>query len=126
MTAGQLFAKRACKISSVGPATRRWRDGENVVKRIIQNVLDASTMPGCYSKETENELKVAFGAVYAWMDLVDGFRTITAEQHEVYSQIGPYQFAKIIGEMVDAGVSNRGEGETFFRIKRNEGLKNGC
>jgi hypothetical protein len=118
-TTGKQFVNRVCKYFRIGASTRRYRDGEDVIKNIMENVGYAATLPGYFSEQTQKELASAFHAVLMWQDMVIGFR-IHPTQYGTLSQVTPYQFAKWIGDMIDNDVHNRGEADLYFRSKRSD------
>lgn len=99
---------------SVSPRTRRFRSDEDLFDRMLTAVETAATQPGYFSETTEQALRPAFGAVLAYRKHVDGYR-IDGETIFRIKSLSPWQFAAFIGQMVEAGVTNTGEGERFFR-----------
>lgn len=97
----------------ISPRTRRWRQGEDMFDRMLTAVEHAACQPGYFSETTEQALAPAFGAVNAYRKHIDGYR-IDGETISRIKSLSPWQFAGLIGQMVEAGVTNTGEGERFF------------
>ncbi len=119
VTTGQQMANTLCRYFEVGPRTRRVRDGQNLPKSMKEAIIYAATMPGYFGEETEKALRVGYHVVSAWMKHVDGYR-IPGEQIAVYNQQTPYQFAQTLARMVDEGVTNAYEAESWFRKERRQ------
>jgi hypothetical protein len=114
MTAGQAVASELRRYFSVGSRTRRNRGGQNLPKLMIEAIRLAACAPGYYSERTHEILRPAFGAALAYEKHVDGYRIDGTLAYTINS-VSPWQFASLIGQMVDAGVTNNGEGERFFQ-----------
>lgn len=116
-TTGQAVATELRRYFSVGPRTRRNRNGRDLHQSMIESLHFAATMPGYYSDRTHEILRPAFGAAMAYQKHVRGFRISGTLAYQINS-MSPWAFASLIGQMVDAGVTNNGEGEEFFRGMR--------
>lgn len=113
-TAGQRAADRLRKILRVGSRTRRWRGGEDLHEEMLEAVTHAVTLPGFYSEQTTALLRPLFAAVNAHVKHINGHR-VPGELHAMISAMTPWQFAAYLGNMIDAGVTNVGEGECYYR-----------
>jgi hypothetical protein len=102
------------KYFHISPRTRRFRGNDDLFARMLESVELAATQPGYFNETTEQALHPAFGAVLAYRKHVDGYRIDGMTISRIKS-LSPWQFAALIGQMVDAGVTNTGEGERFFR-----------
>lgn len=118
-TAGQQLAATLRRLERIGTRTRRYRGRLSVVERMLEHIQLATTLPGYHTGETHTVLARA-GAVYrAWVKHVEGYR-IRPELHAQISKMSPWQTAKFLGQMVDAGITNSGEAEIWFgQIKVN-------
>jgi hypothetical protein len=113
-TAGQDFAAAARRYFSVGPRTRRYRAGLDMHAEVIEAARFAATMPGYFGERTETALRVAYGAALGYQKHIAGYRASVTVVATI-NAMTPWQFIGLLAEMVDAGVSNTGEGEEFFR-----------
>ncbi len=117
-TAGQELTATLRRYFSVGTRTRRFRTDSNGLRcdlhrDMTEALTFAATMPGYYSERTEGALKTGFGAALAYEKHVQGYRisgTLAAE----INGMSAWNFAALLGQMVDAGVTNTGAGERFF------------
>jgi len=117
-TAGQELTATLRRYFSVGTRTRRFRTDSNGLRcdlhrDMTEALTYAATMPGYYSERTESALKAGFGAALAYEKHVQGYRisgTLAAE----INGMSAWNFAALLGQMVDAGVTNTGAGERFF------------
>ena len=116
-TQGQRFAKCACSYFSVGPRTLRYRDGVNLVDRIRTEVYNGACNRGYFSDIVSQGLDPAFHTLTAWEKHVE-CRRLSSDLLEVLLQVRPYQFVKLIGDMIDDGVTNSAEAERWFREHR--------
>lgn len=116
-TEGQQLAATLHRIKHIGPRTRQHRGHLNMRDDIIESIRLAATMPGYYSPHTQEALSIGFVAVNAWTKHVEGYR-LPGEQTAELMALSPWQFTALLGEMVDAGISNTGEAERWFRARR--------
>lgn len=117
-TAGQELTATLRRYFSVGTRTRRFRTDSNGLRcdlhrDMTEALTYAATMPGYYSERTESALKAGFGAALAYEKHVQGYRISGTLAAEVNS-MSAWNFAALLGQMVDAGVTNTGAGERFF------------
>ena len=113
-TAGQQLAATLCRIKQVGGRTRTTRDGINLKNDMLDSLRNEFNFPGYYEGETQAALRPAMPVLHAWEKHVLGFRIDGVLAYRL-SALTPYQFAAYLGRMVDAGITNNGEAEVFFR-----------
>lgn len=117
-TAGQELADELRRYFRVGTRTRRYRTVRghrtDLHADMIEAINLACTMPGYYTERTEKPLRVAGGVYLSWLKHVGGYR-IDGMLRLRLTQMSPWQLADLLGRMVDAGITNVGEGEQFFR-----------
>lgn len=112
-TAGQQLAATLRRIKNVGPRTRSYRDGIDVKAEMIESIRNEWMYPGYYQGATADALRTGFPALLSWDKHVEGYR-IDGELRYQITLLTPYQFAGFLGQMIDAGVANVGDGERFF------------
>lgn len=113
-TAGQTVTNELRRYFSVGSRTRRTRNRQDLHQSMIEAIHLAATAPGYYTERTHEALRPAFGAALAYGKHVRGYR-ISGTLAYTINSMSAWQFASLIGQMVDAGVTNTGEGERFFQ-----------
>ncbi|MCW2957164.1 MAG: hypothetical protein JWO69_2033 [Thermoleophilia bacterium] len=112
-TAGQTLAATLRKIKSVGPRTRRYRNGADVKAEMLDAIRCEVSFPGYYQGETAKALAGAGAVLRSWDKHVLGYR-IDGQLAFYISDLTPYQFAAFLGSMVDAGIENVGQAEYWF------------
>lgn len=116
-TEGQIFAREMRAYLHIGPRTRRFdgkkwqQDGHRDVLTLI---AEANNHPGLRNAEREAIFRTAFAALCSWEKHIDGYRADAALVSHI-NAMTPYQFCGLLGDMIDAEISNVGEGETFFK-----------
>lgn len=121
MTTGTEFARMVRKNFGIGARTRTYRGGMNLKNEILEAIANANNYPGYYS-ETKTELfRPAYPVMLAYAKHVQGGRVAPMVSYEI-EMMSPWQFAGLLGEMIDAGVTNAFEGEEFFRSMRQSQL----
>ena len=116
MTPGQELTAELRRYFTVGTRTRRYRkDGYlfDLHVEMVEAVKIAATQRGYYTERTEKPLRLGFGAALAYDKHVGGDRVPRTVAQQVHARTA-WQFAGLLGQMVDAGVTNTGEGERFF------------
>jgi hypothetical protein len=122
MTTGQELTATLRRYFSVGTRTRRYRNDRYGTRRdlhsdMLEALCNAAQCPQYYSQATQDALHPGFGAALAYGKHIGGYRvdgTLIAQ----INAMSPWQFAGLLGQMVDAGVTNTGEGERFFAEMR--------
>jgi hypothetical protein len=116
-TPGQLFA--ATLRANFGIGTRTGRYGKVFGQRtdlhaaMIEAIENAVQYPGYYSAEKTEILHAAWGAALSYRKHYDGYRIDGVLRAQI-SQMSAYQFAAMLGRMVDANIMTTGDGERFF------------
>jgi hypothetical protein len=113
-TKGRKLADSLRKNFGVGTRTRRYRNGADLHADMIEALRNATSYPGYYSGERHDLFTAAYGVLLSYDKHVGGYRIDGALRYRI-TQLSPYAFAGLLGDMLDAGVTNVGEGETFFR-----------
>jgi hypothetical protein len=120
-TAGQVLTATLRRYFSVGTSTRRYRKDEygrrDMHAAMIEAITFAATLPGYYSEGTQDALSVGFGVALAYDKHVKGYRVDGMVAQRI-NAMSAWQFAGLLGQMVDAGVENAGTGERFFAEMR--------
>ncbi|MFK0045558.1 hypothetical protein ACIQU4_15795 [Streptomyces sp. NPDC090741] len=114
-TKGQIFAREMRAYLHIGARTRRFAkrwtaDGH---RDVMQAIADANNYCGSLNAEREAIFRTAFSALCSWEKHIDGYRADAALISHI-NAMTPHQFVSLIGDMIDAGISNVGEGERFF------------
>ena len=117
-TAGQELAAALRYYLSVGTRTRRHRRDAcgyvaDLHSQMIEAIMEAAQLPGAHSKRIEAALRPGYGAALAYEKHVQGYR-ISGNLAAKINAMSPWQFAGLLGQMVDVGVENTGQGERFF------------
>lgn len=122
-TSGQQFTATIRRVMHIGPRTKRHRKSalirgsQDVIADIRETITYAATVPGYYTEATSSALAPGFAAVNSWSKHVDGGR-INSVQCSYLTSLSPWEFTALLGEMVDAGITNVGEGERWFAARR--------
>jgi hypothetical protein len=112
-TTGQQLTATLRKSFRVGPRTRDYRDGLSLKGQMLESIENAITYPGYYGPERTELSRAASGALRSYQKHVDGYRIDGLLRFRIMDMT-PWQFAALLGEMVDVGITNVGEGERFF------------
>jgi hypothetical protein len=113
-TSGAKLAATLRRYFSVGTTSRRLRNGSDLHREMIEAVYHAATLPGYFTDATQDALRSGFGAALSYQKHVSGYRISGTLAYRI-NGLSPWRFAAMLGEMVDAGVENAGQGEEFFR-----------
>ncbi|MFJ6069083.1 hypothetical protein ACIQHU_39340 [Streptomyces tendae] len=115
-TKGQNFTREMRTHLHIGVRTRRFSTKkwtEDGHRDVMQAIADANNRPGSTTAEREAIFQTAFSALCSWeKHILNGRADAGLVAH--INQMSPYQFVGLIGQMIDAGISNVGEGEQFF------------
>lgn len=117
MTKGQELAATLRNSFRINSRSHTYRDGMDLRTEMLDAIRNATYYPGYYSAEKTAIYREAIGAVQSYEKHVDGFRIDGVLRYRITS-MSPWQFAGMLGQMVDAGVSNVGEGERYFTAMR--------
>ena len=112
-TTGQALTATLRKSFRINSRTRDYRDGGSIKRDMLDSIRNAVVYPGYYGAERTELSRAAWGTLAAYDKHVEGFRIAGELRFQIVS-MSPYAFAAFIGRMVDAGVTNCGEGERFF------------
>ncbi|MEU0818897.1 hypothetical protein [Streptomyces mirabilis] len=116
-TKGQQFAKDMRHFLSIGTRTRRDRKGLDLHREIAEWVVTAAMQHGTLHPDQEAAFVPAFGAACAWVkDIKNGRGSYLVIEH--IDQLSPYQFCKLLGDMIDAGVETSSSGAQYFAAMR--------
>jgi hypothetical protein len=113
LTTGREFATTMLRNFGIGARTRRTRDGMNMVTEIIEAVERATYLEGYYGEEKIRIFRAAFAPVGGYQKHILGYRA-RPETCAKIQAMSPYQFVMLLADMIDAGVTNMGEAETYF------------
>lgn len=118
-TKGQQFADTMRYFLSIGTRTRRDRKGRDLHREIAEWVVTAAMHRGTFPPADEAVFVAAFDAVSAWAkDIKNGRGSWIVIEH--INQLSPWQFCKLLGDMVDAGVNTTSAGAQYFAQMRTQ------
>lgn len=112
-TKGQQFAKDMRKNLGIGARTRRFRKGYDLHADVLECIRNATHNSDWYSQARTELFRAAFGAAMSYEKHIAGYRADSKVISHINS-LSPYQFCALLGRMVDANITNVGEGERFF------------
>jgi hypothetical protein len=112
-TAGQGLTAALRRYFSAGTRTRRYRKGADLHEEMVDAIYLAAQYPGYYVQATQDALHPGFGTALAYDKHVRGCR-ISGTLAQQINAMSAWQFAGLLGQMVDAGVENTGAGARFF------------
>jgi hypothetical protein len=112
-TAGQDLTATLRRYFSVGARSRRYRKGQDLHTEMVEALMYAAQYPGYYAERTQDALHAGFGTALAYEKHVRGYR-IAGTLAAKINAMSAWQFAGLLGQMVDAGVETTGDGERFF------------
>lgn len=113
MTKGQQFAKALTSLHHVGPRTRRYRDHRDLVRAMLDDIQEATVAPFMFSEQRAKALQAGYTARTAYYKHIEGCR-ISPEKTLAVKALSPYQFARFLGRMIDAEISNMYEAEVWL------------
>jgi hypothetical protein len=131
-TTGKQFAALVREIFRIGTRTRANRetygtkrrtqilisyDRDDLTTDILGYVTETVFERNAQPSEERDIVRAAWGAVCAWEKHIKTGRA-GFSQCRYLKSLSPYQFTKLLGEMVDAGITNTGQGEQWFRARR--------
>ena len=112
-TAGQDLTATLRRYFSVSARSRRYRKGQDLHTEMVEALMYAAQYPGYYAERTQDALHSGFGTALAYEKHVRGYRVSGTLAAQI-NAMSPWEFAALLGQMVDAGVETTGAGETFF------------
>lgn len=113
MTKGQQFAKTMRSNLGIGARTRRFRKGVDLHAEIIECIRNATYYPGYYTGQRNDSFQAAFAAQVSYAKHIAGGRADVSLIAHI-NALAPWQFCALIGDMIDAEITNVGQGEVFF------------
>lgn len=116
-TAGQILADTLRKSFHIGTRTSRYGKifgvRTDLHTALVEAIENAVQLPGYYEPDRTEVYRTAWGAALSYRKHYDGYRMDPVLRLHI-SNMTAWQFAALLGRMVDAGVTNAGEGERFF------------
>lgn len=112
-TKGQNFAREMRSYLHIGARTRRYRQDRDLHDQILECITNAAWEPGYYSADRQETFHAGFGAWLAYDKHIAGYRvngTLIAH----IKALTPHQFVGLIADMIDAEITNVGQGEQYF------------
>lgn len=116
-TAGQKFT--ASMIRNFGIGTRT-RNRKALREDVLEAVVNAATVPGYYNEARAAAFSPAYAAVNGYYANSGGNRVDAIVGWYLREGVSAYQFVKMLGRMVDAGVTTTYQAEQFFHGLRDE------
>lgn len=113
-TTGQQLAAALRKGHAINSRSRDRRDGYSVKARMLEDIRIACQHDGYFGTEKTALYREASGTVRSYDKHVDGYRIDGMLRYQIVS-MSPWEFAAFLGAMVDAGITNVGEGERYFQ-----------
>lgn len=123
-TPGEQLAAELRRYFSVGTRTRRRRRHpfghmQDLHADMIEVIETNNQYPGFFTPTMTEILRPAFAVALSYRKHYGGYR-MTPGLHRYIELMSPYQFAAMLGQMLDADVTNVGEGEQFFSAMNTE------
>jgi hypothetical protein len=116
-TPGQQFAQEMRHFLSIGTRTRRDRKGRDLHREIAEWIVTAAMQRGTLHPDQEAAFAPAFDAASTWVkDIKNGRGSWMVIEH--IDQLSPWQFCKLLGDMVDAEVNSTSVGAQYFAQMR--------
>jgi hypothetical protein len=116
-TNGAALAAELRRRYGIGPRTRRYRKTggyrEDLHRTMVESLIYAAQYEGYYSEPAQSLFAAAVPVARSYQKHVEGYR-ISGVKVAVIQAMAPWRFAAFLGQMVDAGITNVGEGERFL------------
>jgi hypothetical protein len=112
-TPGQELTATLRRYFGIGTRTRRYRNGTDLHAEMLAAICLAAQYPGCYGQATQDAFHAGYGVALAYDKHVGGYRIDGSLRFRI-SEMSPWHFAALLGQMLDAGVQTTGDGERFF------------
>jgi hypothetical protein len=117
MSTGAALAAELRRRFGVGPRTRRYRKTggyrEDLHRTMVEALIYAAQYDGYYSEPAQTLFADAVSVARSYQRHVEGYR-ISGVKITAINAMSPWQFAGFLGQMVDAGITNVGQGERFL------------
>jgi hypothetical protein len=117
-TSGQLLTAELRRFFRIGTRTRRHRESpfggtDDLDARMVEEIKLSATIPGPGGPD-DALLRPGWAAVLSHRVHYLGYRVDPTLRRHV-ELMTAWQFSALLGRMLDAGATNVGEGERFFR-----------
>ena len=112
-TKGQNFAREMRAHLHIGARTRRHRKNGDLHTQILEAITNAAWYEGYYEASRQDIFRTAMGAWMSYNKHIAGYRANCNVISHIKA-LSPYQFVGLIADMIDAEITNVGEGEIFF------------
>jgi hypothetical protein len=117
-TPGQNLTAVLRHYFSVGTRTRRHRrdrygNMSDLHLDMVEAIIEGTQNRGLFTPNIEGALVPGYGAALSYEKHVQGYR-IDCTLNRQINDMSPWRFAALLGQMVDAGITNTGEGERYF------------
>lgn len=115
-TKGQIFAREMRSYLHIGARTRRFNSKkwiEDGHRDVLHLIAEANNNPGMRNADREAIFLTASAALHSWEKHIDGYRANAVLVAHINSMT-PHQFVGLLADMIDAEISNVGQGERFF------------
>ena len=115
-TKGQIFAREMRSYLHIGARTRRFNSKkwiEDGHRDVLHLIAEANNNPGMRNADREAIFQTAYAALCSWEKHIGGYRADAGLVAHVNSMT-PHQFVGLLADMIDAEITNVGEGERFF------------
>lgn len=112
-TKGQIFAREMRTYHHIGARTRRLRKSGDLHAQILECITNATWNAGYYSPARQEAFRAGFGAWMSYDKHIAGYR-VDGQLIAHINAMTPWEFCNLLGEMIDAGITNVGQGEEFF------------
>jgi hypothetical protein len=116
-TAGTTLTTELRRRYGVGTRTRRQRrtdwGREDLHQTMVEALLNAAQYDGYFSEPAQTLFANAAPVARSYQKHVEGYR-ISGTKIAAIHAMSPWQFAAFLGQMVDAGIENVGQGERFL------------
>lgn len=119
-TAGQKFTATLTKTLHIGSRTRNRRGVYNLREEIVETVQTAATIPGYWTAERQQAMAAGYTAINAYRKHIEGGRLDSIICWYVREGMSPYQFAKLLGRLIDTDITTVFQAEAFFSSLRAE------
>jgi hypothetical protein len=119
MTKGQQFAQEMRHFLAIGTRTRRDRNGGDLHRSIADWVKTASMERGTLDPAQEDAFRPAFDVACSWFKWIKlGRADYLVIEH--IDALTPWQFCKLLGDMIDAGIDSTSAAGQYFSQLRTE------
>lgn len=125
-TAGQTLTATIRRVKGIGTSSRWGRTnplgGRLTHADVMATLIENGQYRGIYSEATTAALAPGFAIACGWDKHVEGYR-INGEVIAALRALSPWQLCAFLGRLVDAGITNVGEMETWLAQHGREYVK---